>query len=74
MNSEKQREIEQRAYALWQAEGRPHGRHEEHWQRAAREIEADEHVSLAENNGLRRNSGRGRVKSRSDSPKQRKKA
>ena len=42
MNSEKQRQIEQRAYALWQAEGRPHGKHEEHWRRAAREIEAEE--------------------------------
>jgi hypothetical protein len=42
MNSQKQRRIEERAYALWEAEGQLHGRHEEHWHRAAREIEAEE--------------------------------
>ena len=30
MNSEKQRLVEERAYALWEAEGRLHGKHEEH--------------------------------------------
>ncbi|MEK1873691.1 MAG: DUF2934 domain-containing protein, partial [Rhizobium altiplani] len=29
--------INQRAYALWEAEGRPEGRGGEHWQQAARE-------------------------------------
>ncbi|KQV30781.1 hypothetical protein ASC97_20115 [Rhizobium sp. Root1203] len=29
--------ISQRAYALWEAEGRPEGRGEDHWQQAARE-------------------------------------
>ena len=38
MNSAKRSKIEQRAYALWVAEGQPNGRHEEHWHRAAREI------------------------------------
>ena len=45
MNSEKQRRIKERAYALWEAEGQLHGRHEEHWHRAAREIEAEETAS-----------------------------
>jgi hypothetical protein len=31
--------INQRAYALWEAEGRPDGRGSEHWQQAAREYQ-----------------------------------
>jgi DNA-binding protein H-NS len=31
-------QIRQRAYAIWEREGRPDGRHEEHWQRAVEEI------------------------------------
>ena len=30
--------IRQRAHEIWEQEGRPHGRHEEHWQKAAGEI------------------------------------
>jgi hypothetical protein len=45
MNSERQKRIEQRAYALWEAEGQPHGRHEEHWSRAAQQIEAEQAVA-----------------------------
>ena len=48
MDSEKLKRIEQRAYLFWQAEGQPHGRHEEHWHRAARQIEAEETVHIAE--------------------------
>jgi len=40
MDWEKHEQIAARAYALWQAEGQPDGRHEEHWYRAAREIAA----------------------------------
>lgn len=31
--------IRQRAYELWESEGRPEGRHDEHWHRARAEIE-----------------------------------
>jgi hypothetical protein len=48
MNLEKQKRIEQRAYLFWQDEGQPHGRHEEHWHLAARQIEAEEEVHIAE--------------------------
>jgi hypothetical protein len=48
MDSEKLKRIEQRAYLFWEAEGQPHGRHEEHWHRAARQIEAEEEVHVAE--------------------------
>jgi hypothetical protein len=30
--------IRQRAYAIWEAEGRPHGREWDHWLRAAEEL------------------------------------
>ena len=33
--------IRERAYHIWEAEGRPHGRDREHWERASREIEAE---------------------------------
>lgn len=42
MSSHREEQIRQRAYELWEAEGRPEGRHYEHWERAAREIEAEE--------------------------------
>jgi hypothetical protein len=32
------RQIETRAYLLWERDGRPHGRHEEHWARAEKEV------------------------------------
>lgn len=30
--------IRERAYSLWEAEGRPHGRSEEYWNRASEEL------------------------------------
>jgi hypothetical protein len=44
MESEKQRRIRERAYEIWQREGRPHGRDAEHWRRAETEIEAEDHA------------------------------
>ena len=32
------RQIEVRAYLIWERDGRPHGRHAEHWARAEQEI------------------------------------
>ncbi len=34
--------IRRRAHAIWEREGRPEGRHQEHWEQARREIEAEE--------------------------------
>jgi hypothetical protein len=45
MDAGKNERVERRAYALWKAEGQPEGRHEEHWHRAMREIEAEETAS-----------------------------
>jgi len=47
MDSLEQR-IRDRAYHIWEEEGRPHGREREHWQRARSEVMAvqnGEHVS-----------------------------
>jgi hypothetical protein len=38
MTSDSDTRIQERAYAIWEAEGRPHGKHDEHWHRAAEEI------------------------------------
>lgn len=36
-----ERRIAQRAYELWEAEGRPEGRADEYWHRARERIEAE---------------------------------
>jgi hypothetical protein len=46
MQSDRQERISERAYQIWLAEGRGHGRHDEHWQRAEREI-AEEELRIA---------------------------
>ena len=47
MDQEIHEQIARRAYALWQAEGQPDGRHEEHWYRATREIAAADSKNAA---------------------------
>ena len=39
--------VRQRAYEIWEREGRPEGSHDEHWERASREIEAEEGGSVS---------------------------
>jgi len=34
--------ISRRAHEIWEREGQPHGRHDEHWARAQVEIEAED--------------------------------
>ena len=41
MNDDREHQVRQRAYALWESEGRPEGRHEEHWHRAHGEFGQD---------------------------------
>jgi Protein of unknown function (DUF2934) len=38
MTADRRRGIQERAYYLWLEEGRPHGRHDEHWRRAESEL------------------------------------
>ncbi len=48
MPESREQHIRERAHAIWEQEGRPEGRHDEHWQQASREIgEAADHVPRA---------------------------
>jgi hypothetical protein len=49
MTADRNARIEERAYHIWLEEGQPHGRHDEHWHRAEREL-------IEEENRLRENS------------------
>jgi hypothetical protein len=40
--SDRDARIRDRAYRIWDREGRRHGHHEAHWQQAKREIEAED--------------------------------
>src|SRR5260370_23433760 len=46
MQSDRHERITERAYQIWVAEGRVHGRHDEHWRRAEREI-AEQELKVA---------------------------
>lgn len=48
MATDREDRIKRRAYELWEAEGRPEGRQAEHWEQAAREIEAENHTGAGE--------------------------
>jgi hypothetical protein len=39
--SVEEQRVRERAHAIWEAEGRPEGRHAEHWQQALSEIERE---------------------------------
>jgi hypothetical protein len=40
--------IKARAHQIWEREGRPHGRHHEHWEEARRQVEAEHGRSTPE--------------------------
>jgi hypothetical protein len=42
MTADRNARIQERAYRLWLEEGQPHGRHDEHWHRAERELIEEE--------------------------------
>ena len=57
MNEDERQEwISKRAYALWEADGRPNGKDAEHWEQAVRERAEFERVALPEHLKKRRNS------------------
>jgi hypothetical protein len=41
MSEQHRHRVEQRAYELWEREGRPEGRHDHHWAEAERQIAAE---------------------------------
>ena len=49
--TEQEEKIRRRAHELWEQEGRPHARHQEHWLRAEQELEmADRNANEGEGN------------------------
>ena len=42
MTPGKEERVRERAYQIWEAAGRPHGHHDEHWRQAGREIDAND--------------------------------
>jgi len=47
MHSDRDARIRQRAYEIWEAEGRPHGKEHEHWRRAEQEVAHREAAAAA---------------------------
>ncbi len=47
MTDDQEQRIRLRAYALWEREGRPQGRDQEHWEQARREIETEDRAGSA---------------------------
>ena len=41
MDQEIERQVRERAYAIWEQEGRPDGKDREHWERAHRSVAAE---------------------------------
>ena len=44
VSPDRQQQVEQIAYRLWQEEGCPHGRHEDHWRQAEKQFHADKPI------------------------------
>ena len=42
---EREQRLRERAHELWEREGHPEGRNEEHWAQACREIDTEEHTA-----------------------------
>jgi hypothetical protein len=42
MTDDRQHRIRQRAHAIWESHGRPHGADRDHWDQATREIDAED--------------------------------
>lgn len=42
MGTDRHEKIQQRAYEIWEREGRPDGQHERHWHQATDELDRDE--------------------------------
>jgi DUF2934 family protein len=45
MESDREKRVRERAYQIWQREGEPHGRADEHWAQAEAEIELEHELA-----------------------------
>ncbi len=48
MSNTREEKIRQRAHALWEREGRPHGAHDRHWHQATSEVDAEDATAAGE--------------------------
>lgn len=46
MNEDRETQIRERAYRLWQADGAPDGRADEYWQRAEQQLDAEGSIAV----------------------------
>ncbi|MDN7777231.1 DUF2934 domain-containing protein [Burkholderia orbicola] len=51
MNEDRETQIRERAYRLWQADGAPDGRADEYWQRAEQQLDAEGSIAVDERAG-----------------------
>ena len=68
MRSDREERIKERAYTIWLAEGRVHGKHQDHWHQAEREIAAEEKGTKPAGGATRRPS---RVRAAKPAPRSR---
>jgi hypothetical protein len=71
MSKNQHSKIQERAHEIWEREGRPHGRHHEHWAQAEREIAAQAEPQQAAGENLKMaaaKSGNGVAKPRAKGP------
>ena len=45
MQEDRSKKVEERAHGIWESEGRPDGKHDEHWKRAEQELSEGEKQS-----------------------------
>ena len=52
MNPSRQEDIRRRAHEIWEQEGKPEGKEAEHWDRAMRELEGQNHSASEGRNAV----------------------
>ncbi len=63
MQGEREQAIRERAYSRWEEEGRPDGKHLEHWLRAEMEIDEEAVAGVTDNGKFVASSLKGQVSS-----------
>jgi hypothetical protein len=61
MAADKEERIRQRAHAIWEREGKPHGSDARHWEQAIREIEEEDAAAAASQKPKRTRSAAGKA-------------
>lgn len=46
MSGDREHRIRERAHAIWEGQGRPHGADREHWEQATKEIDAESELPV----------------------------